>query len=122
MPFCSWQCLTLILSHRAVDLVIRNDKDMEKILKFLICNLKTVDGNRDSGVQLVAALNKQSITKRTTIKERILIEKQNAAIVWQKVYRKYLVMKFRAKVSFMAFLNGVTITELILKAIIKTYS
>jgi len=34
---------------------------MNKLLKFLIYNLKTFDGQRDSAVKLINALNKQHI-------------------------------------------------------------
>jgi len=49
MPFYSWNCLTLCLKHREVDLVIPNEQDMQKVLKFLIWKLKTVDGLKNSG-------------------------------------------------------------------------
>ena len=52
-PFYSWNCITLQMSNRDVDLVIRNDDDMEKLLKFLIYNLKTVDGAKNSALKLI---------------------------------------------------------------------
>lgn len=60
MPFYSWNCLTLSLKHRDVDLVIKDEKDMEYILKFLIMKLKTVDGMRGSALPLIEALNAQT--------------------------------------------------------------
>ena len=48
IPFLSWNCLTLMLKHRDVDLVIKNEKHMDRFLKFLIFNMNTVDGNKDS--------------------------------------------------------------------------
>lgn len=48
VPFYSWQCLTLQLGHRDVDLVIKNEKDMDDILRVLVQDLNTVDGQRDS--------------------------------------------------------------------------
>jgi hypothetical protein len=53
LPFYSWNCLTLQMSHRDVDLVIRNDNDMEKVLKFLIYNLKTLDGSKNSALKMI---------------------------------------------------------------------
>ena len=41
------------MSNRDVDLVIRNDSDMEMVLKFLIFNLKTLDGNKNSALKLI---------------------------------------------------------------------
>jgi len=61
VPFHSWNCLTLCLARREVDLVIRDDQDMSKVLKFLIWKMKTVDGNKDSSLKLLQALNLQSI-------------------------------------------------------------
>ena len=57
VPFNSWNCITLQISNRDVDLVIRNDSDMEKFLKFLIYNLKTLDGTRDSASKLIKIMN-----------------------------------------------------------------
>lgn len=48
VPFLSWQCITLQLDHRDVDLVIPNEEDMNKFLMVIIKAMKTVDGNRDS--------------------------------------------------------------------------
>ena len=41
------------MSNRDLDLVVRNDEDMERILKFLIFNLKTIDGTRGSALKLL---------------------------------------------------------------------
>ena len=51
------------MSHRDVDLVIRNDFDMEKILKFLIYNLKTVDGAKNSAVKLIETVKEYNLKK-----------------------------------------------------------
>ena len=56
LPFYSWNCLTLQMSHRDVDLVIRNDSDMEKVIKFLIYSLKTLDGSKDTANKLIDQL------------------------------------------------------------------
>lgn len=58
VPFYSWQCITLILEHRDVDLVITSTKDMELLLKFLIHSLYTIDGSRGSATALLEALQK----------------------------------------------------------------
>ena len=42
--FYSWECLSLQLNHRDVDLVIRDENQMNKLLKFLIRKLRTIDG------------------------------------------------------------------------------
>ena len=45
-PFYSWQCLTLEFSTRTVDLVIKDQNQMDLLLRFLVQALDTVDGNR----------------------------------------------------------------------------
>ena len=48
VPFYSWECITLQLRHRMVDLVIKKQSDMDDFLMILIDGIKTVDGNRNS--------------------------------------------------------------------------
>lgn len=45
-PFFSWQCLTLVFSTRTVDLVIRDDKKMDLIVRYLVQALNTSDGRK----------------------------------------------------------------------------
>ena len=49
LPFYSWECLTLRLKNKEIDLVIEDDKILMILIEFLIYELKTVDGMRDSG-------------------------------------------------------------------------
>ena len=115
MPFYSWECLTLCLKDREVDLVIPNEPDMERLLKYLIWNTKTIDGCKNSAVKILNKMQKQS-TKSTT--DAAI---QNEHLLFSKVYRKYVVMKVRAKISFMAWKNSKTISELFVDSILKTY-
>ena len=48
VPFYAWECLTIQLKNREIDLVIRNEKDMDDLLLVLVTAMNTVDGNRDS--------------------------------------------------------------------------
>lgn len=41
--------------------------------------------------------------------------------MYRKVYLKYLIMKVRAKISFMAFKRKMTIVELFADTIMKSY-
>ena len=50
IPFLAWQCITLQLKHRDVDLVIKNQVEMDHLLKFLIYEINTVNGQKDSGL------------------------------------------------------------------------
>ena len=44
LPFYNWQCLTIQMAHRDVDLVIKSDKDMRSVLQYLVYQLQTVNG------------------------------------------------------------------------------
>lgn len=64
IPFYAWECLSLSLGglrNRDVDLVIRDQTNMNKLMRFLIYNLKTFDGARGSAQGIINALNKQGI-------------------------------------------------------------
>ena len=52
IPFYSWNCITLLLKHRDVDLVIQNEKHMDRFLKFLVFHMNTVDGNKGSAQKI----------------------------------------------------------------------
>ena len=39
MPFYSWNCITIQLGHRDVDLVIRSDQHMRNLIAFLVSKL-----------------------------------------------------------------------------------
>lgn len=55
--FYSWQCVTLCLEHRDVDLVIPNERDMKTFLIFLIHQLRTINGLKGSAKKMLTALN-----------------------------------------------------------------
>jgi hypothetical protein len=53
--FKSWQCLTIQLETQlhSIDLVIPDQKDMLNLIKLLVTRLKTVDGDKNSGVAIL---------------------------------------------------------------------
>jgi hypothetical protein len=57
VPFYSWECLTLKLGSRDVDLVIRNEQAMNRLLKFLIHRLRTMDGYAGSANKMLNLMN-----------------------------------------------------------------
>lgn len=59
MPFHAWQCITLQLHNRDVDLVIKNQKHMDMFIKFLMYELKSLDGRRGSAAKLIELIKKQ---------------------------------------------------------------
>ena len=58
VPFFAWNCLTICLKTRDIDLVIKDESDMDKVLKFLVYKLKTQDGVRNSAAEMINVLNK----------------------------------------------------------------
>ena len=56
IPFYSWNCITLILPHRDVDLVIKSETLMRMFIKILVYSIKTLDGLRDSALPLIDTL------------------------------------------------------------------
>lgn len=56
IPLYAWQCITLQLKHREVDLVITDQNDMDIFLKLLIESMNTVDGNKNSANSVIDAL------------------------------------------------------------------
>jgi hypothetical protein len=93
-----------------VDLVIRNEKDMDYFLKYLIHNLSTIDGCRDSANGILKVLDMQNGNPN-----------KNRHEVFRKIYVKYLIMRVRAKISFMALQKRCTVMELFVNAIIYSY-
>ena len=125
MPFLGWNCITLYLKDREVDLIIKDEKDMEYFIKFLIVKLRSADGIRDTSTKLLNELNQQSLRLMNitlpSASQLDRISKENEHFLLKKVYMKYHMMRVRQKISYIAFLNKKTITELILSQIIKSY-
>ena len=44
LPFYAWECITLQLKHRDIDLVIKSEEEMRCFLIFLIVKLNTHNG------------------------------------------------------------------------------
>lgn len=129
LPFNSWDCITLQLKHRDVDLVIRSGKQMNMFLKFLIYSLRTFDGKRGTAKDLVKALQRQEVRRlkkeqgRQVISEskRQEIKERSEYTVYRRVYFKYQVLKIRHKISYSAFEKRMTIPELLCRQILTTY-
>lgn len=63
VPFYAWECVTLVLKDREIDLVIPNEERMNQFLKLLVYKMQTLDGTKDSAVKLKNELLKQKIKK-----------------------------------------------------------
>ena len=72
--------------------------------------MKTVDGNKNSAVKILDFLNKRNNDP-----------KKNEHNLFQKIYLKYFIMRIRAKISFTALCHRMTVMEVFVASIIKTY-
>mmetsp|Transcript_23526 Transcript_23526/g.36210 ORF Transcript_23526/g.36210 Transcript_23526/m.36210 type:complete len:214 (+) Transcript_23526:349-990(+) len=85
-PFCSWDCLSLQVENRNIDLVIRNEAHMRLVLKFLIYELKTLDGHRGTATRVHSHIkrhlldapdpNKRYMSEMTRQKQVLRIDRQ----------------------------------------------
>lgn len=130
LPFFSWECITIELGGRPVDLVIRDEAHMELFLKFLIGRLKTTDGRKGSAepvIEQILKLQSKELGRSARSRQKLSpVEQDNLRreIEW-KLFRsclsKYRIMKIRQKLSFCALLRNMTIKEMFLIAILRTY-
>jgi len=96
-------------------------------LKFLIRSLRTINGKRGTANKLIAELNKRSLSeykekyKRYNISEstRIKIIHANEHKVFYSTYFKYLIMRIRAKISYICLEKRMTVVELFAHTILK---
>jgi hypothetical protein len=61
MPYYAWQCLTIEMKDRDVDLVISNEKDMIAIISLLIWKTHTVNGVAGTSLEVT---NLMSLLKK----------------------------------------------------------
>jgi hypothetical protein len=102
---------------------------MNNFLKFLIRNLRTLDGSRGTADALLSKMDKQSFQEykekhqRATMSEsqRLRITLMNEHNVFRRVYIKYVIMRVRAKISFIALKRRMTVVELFASTIQKCY-
>ena len=62
-PFYSWETISLQLPHRDVDLVIQDPKHMSYFLKFIIYEINTINGRRNSALNILKILNSKQISE-----------------------------------------------------------
>ena len=63
VPFHSWNCLSIQLNHREVDIVIKDTNQMDFFLKFLIRNLRTIDGKRGTADVIIEEMTRENVIK-----------------------------------------------------------
>ena len=140
LPFYAWQCVTLQLQGRMVDLVIKNEKSMDLFLKFLIMALNTLDGVKGSARPLLNRMcrqEKKAIAKRMRREDPALLhvkytdfipkEQQEAmkqvhgAEIYAKTAFKYKLLRIRSKIAYAAFQQRMTVNELLISTILSSY-
>ena len=52
IPFYAWQCISIQLKKRTIDLVIESEEDMFNLLKILVYKMDTFDGCKGSSKPL----------------------------------------------------------------------
>lgn len=130
IPFHSWNCITLKIGRRDIDLVIKNEKHMAIFQKFLIYSLNTLNGIKNSAKPLLQEMTESEITKMKKITRQVQlsaaqvnkINQINEAKVFGEISKKYKLLMIRAKISFMALERGMTVQETILHAIWTVYN
>lgn len=82
---------------------------MSIFIKFLIYVLHTADGKRDTGFLYLDYVNnkqKEAIQRFTRKKissgELVKLKCHNESILFNKIAKKYLILKIRLKISFIA--------------------
>jgi hypothetical protein len=101
--------------------------------------MQTIDGRAGSAKRLIKMMDDREISlyknSKTFIESKMLlgedeipktllikIRLKNRLLVLRQAYLKYLIIKFRQKISFIAFKNKMTIVELFCTAIQKSYN
>ena len=121
-PFYAWNCLSIQLAKRTIDLVVPDEKAMFNLLKILVYKMNTLDGVRGSSLTLQRAVfrleckklpqyrNREKIYRET--KEQI--KEEVRTMVFRKAMLKYRILAIRSKISYQAYFKKVTIVELFL--------
>ena len=86
MPFYAWECLTIQFKRRDLDIVVKDEQQMEILLKFLIMETNSFDSNRNSLDFL-----KHTGFIRKHLKSRLLMN---------QIFKGYRMMKQRMKICF----------------------
>lgn len=93
-PFFAWQCLTLEMGGRNIDLVIKNDEDMTLLIRYLIQAMNTCDGKANSANFLIDAGALTEIQRREKkLNKRVLKIRKVTPIQDDEEYDESLELK-----------------------------
>ena len=91
--------------------------------------MQTIDGKKGTAKPILKAMSAefrktqlQSFKKKVDKQHMQEVEKRNEIELVKATYLKYLIIKLRQKISYIAFKNKVTILELFLNAIKRSYN
>lgn len=62
LPWYSWQCITIKMAHRDVDLVIKNERSQNKLVKYLLYKLETIDGKAGSAKRIIQMMDEGELS------------------------------------------------------------
>lgn len=80
-PFFAWQCISLIFETRTLDLVIKNENDMNRFIKFLIRATRSVDGTAGTADYLIKAATIAEIQSQEKRINRKLIKRRAGMVL-----------------------------------------
>lgn len=112
VPFLAWQCLTIQLKNRNLDLVIKDEADMDRVLSILIYKMHTLDGYKNSSLPLENFIKSKKGANMEQVRHTLV----------KKTLFKFKVLRIRMKISYIAFTKRLTIPQLIMQAIYKTHT
>jgi len=107
LPFYSWQCISLSLNNRDVDIVIKNERVQNNLVKYLLYKLETIEGKAGSATNLIKLMNKEQIETYVNKSSKgskdnnnlktleLRIQLSNRIKVVKQAYLRYLMVKFR---------------------------
>ena len=84
---------------------------MDRLLKFLIYKMQTIDGIKGSSIKILEVLNKQRIkilrkkqkNGKISTDEKHKMTMKNEYNLYSKVMLKYKIMRIRNKISYIAY-------------------
>ena len=116
MPFYAWQCISLQLEKRTIDLVVESEEQMINLIKVLVYKLNIIDGITSSSLRLQERIYhlelqkrsrdlRKSKSKKTIIgkNEKMRIRNEVKTMIYRKAVLKYRILIIRAKISYEAF-------------------
>ena len=126
VPFKSWECISLQLGNRDIDLVIPNQNDMDDLIAVVVKNMNTVDGNQGSAQVIEKQINKLKKKHNEQhhrhdydddIELNLMSDKERFQLIKTTCF-KYKIMRLRGKISYHAFCKNQTIPELIMTQVL----